>query len=84
MMNEYLQGVSILPWFNPENRVKALKAALKAEDHLWILKENAESSEIYWSEKRRMNAQIAQVTKLWNKDMDEWLANKIEKAKVRV
>jgi len=83
-MNEYLQGVSILPWFNPENRVKALKAALKAEDHLWILKENVESSEIYWSEKRKFSAQLAQVTKLWDKDIDEWLADRIQKAKASV
>ena len=83
-MNEYLQGVSILPWFNSANREKALKAALKAEDHLETMKAHPLDAEIYWREKRRLNAQVAQVTKLWDKDTDEWLADRIQKAKVSV
>ena len=78
-MNEYLQGVRILPWFNPKYRDKALIAAAKAENHLETMKLHAYSPEIFSIEKRRLNAQIAQVTKLWNADMDEWLSDRVGK-----
>lgn len=73
MSNEYLQGVSILPWHNIENKRKAVIAAMNAENHLETMALHEYSSEITLVEKTRLHDQLVKVSELWNQDMQEWL-----------
>jgi len=68
-----------MPWFNPENRRKALISAMKAENHLETMKLHSHSQEISDVERKRFSGLAAEVNKLWDADMDEWLLDRVGK-----
>jgi len=82
-MSKFTAGIEGISWYNPANREKASLIAKDIELELEELKKAAIISElaaVYKYHRKRLSILQAKLTRLCNKDTDEWLKNEVAKA----
>ena len=79
-MGRIVDGLTSFKWFNPENRDKVALIARDIESELDNLVRKARIPESYTYHRKRLATLKGKVTKLLNKDTDEWLKDRIAQA----
>lgn len=77
-MTEFVAQLTDRDWFNPLNKESAIRIAEKIELELDNMERKALIPDAYWYHRRRLSTLKGQFTRVFNKDMDEWLKARIK------
>lgn len=76
-MGRIVNGLTSFNWFNPENRDKVSQIAKDMELEFDNLERKALNPEAYRHHRKRITVLKIKLTKLFNKDTDEWLKARV-------